>query len=590
MALFFPATHRITRHRNWVEKLDRDMALRSRTGIFSFLVMLFLLAFLLRDQLDNPLLLLTMVTVLLMAPVRFFWVWRFDNLHGRGAAYWRDRFFLITLVNSLLWNLLAVWVYQIGTFNLSLTILLIFQTAMAAGSAMLYAPFKQFGRLYLALLLLPAAFILLMVDAQEFWVVSLGLVLLMAYLQIEQGKISDIFWAQSNQIFTLQQEVGIKRSKAAREGYKQNINHMLIANMASMLDEPVKRLNVYLEPLQQHQANDEQKQSVKLAMRTCDSIGRMLADVQAYSALRNKQFFIDRSTISLSRISDQIMDTCGPVAHEKDVELSYLENFDVPERVVADGPHLITILSNLLTLCIGASRPGELSFKLSCLEKENIHWLKWQMRTHLGSSQDFLQDLEDGRRLLTDQQSGEELLLRNLPLAISLKLLSLMQGQLDFRFRQDDSFELLLLVPLEVASQQQRQFVPERTLASLSVNLLGMPSKGGKALLAELQSWRIPAQCFQELEQLETEPANIIFANLPVSLNNDDAERYIRKLKDYCLSIEAQLLLYCSYPHQQSLKEELTDLLVVPKPVSRSELHQVFLAALLRTQANNDSE
>ncbi len=590
MALFFTVDHHITRHRNWVEQLDRDMAMRSRTGIFSFLVMLFMLAFLLRDQLDNHLLLLNMVAVLLMVPLRLYWVWRFDSLHGRGATYWRDRFFIITLANIILWNLLGFWVLYKAEFNLALTLLLIFQTAMAAGSAMLYAPFKQFGRIYLLLLLLPAALCLLLVDYQSFVVVSLGLTLLMLYLQIEQNKISDVFWAQSNQIFQLQHQVGDKNSKAAREGFKQNINHLLIANMASMLDEPVKRLNHFLEPLKQLQANDDQRQSIKLAMRTCDSIGRMLADVQAYSALRNKQFFIDRSTQSLGRLADQVMDTCGPIAHEKDVELSYLENFDVPERVVADGPHVITVLTNLLTLCIASSRPGELSFKLSCLEKDNFHWLRWQMRTHLGSGQDLVNDLEEGYKMINESLPSEDLLLRNLPLAISLKLLKLMKGQITHRFRQDDSFELLIMVPLEVASQQQRQFNPERRLAGLSVNLLGMPVKGGKALLAELQSWKIKAQCFQQLSDLEHEPANIIFANLPVSLNDDQASLYIQQLKDYCLTTQAQLMIYCSYPHQQSLKEDLAGLLVVPKPVSRAELHQVFLESLTRFESNNEQQ
>lgn len=581
MALFFPASHQITRHRNWLEQLDQSVADRSRTGVFSFLMMLLLLAFLLREQLDQHLLLLNMVAVLLMAPVRFYWVWRFTSLHGRGAAYWRNRFFIITLANIILWNLLGLWVFAQGEFNLATTLMLIFQAAMAAGSAMLYAPFKQFGRLYLALLLLPPALILAVVNPGEFGLVSLGLVLLMFYLQIEQGKISQVFWDQSNHIFNLQQEVGESRSKQAQAGYRRNVNHLLISNIAAMLEVPMKRLHNFLGPLEHQQLDSDNKQSLKLAMRTCDNISQTLSDIQAYSALRNKQFQIELSTVNLSRLSEKIMETAGPAAHEENVELSYLEDFDVPERVQADGPHLVTVLTHLLNLCISASRAGEMSFKLSCMEKEDRLFLKWQIRFYLDNSQSLLADLEEGKLILQDNRPSEDLTLRNLSLVVSLKLLHLMHGQLDFRYRQDDSFEVLVLMPLEASSQQQRQFQPDRQLAGLRVALIGMPNKGGRALLAELGSWNIKAQCHARLEDLDQQLLpQIVFANLPVSFNNDQAELAIQALKDYCTTIQADLMLYCSYPHQQTLKEILGNTLVVPKPVSRMELHKAFLQAI----------
>lgn len=582
MAWFFSQDEKVMRQRQWIERIDEQMSSRSQAGAFSFVLILLVSGFF-HDQSyrENLLILVFGSLLLVLGAARVYWTWQFDALHGRGATYWRDRFFTLTLVNAATWNLYVILTLLTTELTLSVVLILIYQAAIAGGAAMLYAPFPKFGRIYITLLLLPPAVTLLTWGNQE-GVALFGLyILLFAYLMREFNVMTKSFWQQANDVFRMKAEIGLLKNETIQRDHRQNLSNQLMKGLVRMVSTPLTGLLGFISLIEKSPSGSDQSQLISLASRSGQSLIDLLSDIEAYSALRNQTLSMNRAPFNLSRLIESVMENAGPEAHNKDVELSYLHDFDVPERLVGDGPHLSTILSNFLSLAIQSSQAGELSCKVSSFEKSDSPFLRIAMRIPHDPEEGLEQEIEQAKQQIIADTGDEELAMRNLSLTVSLRLLTLLGGDVDMRTRKDGLLDLVLVMPYTLSSQQDKSFKPSRPLQGHSVALVGLPPKGSKALRHELQSWQLNVECVESIEQIrDGKSLDFVLLNFPVTASTEELQQLYSDANDKAKQDGWQLLAYCSFIHQQHFSDRCPELKTVPKPVSRRMLHTVLLSAL----------
>lgn len=592
MAWFFSQDDKAMRQRQWVERIDSEMSSRSQAGAFSFVVILLVSGFFHEQSYQENLLILIFGSALLvLGAARVYWTWQFDNLHGRGATYWRDRFFLLTIVNAATWNLYVILTLLTTSLTLSVVLILVYQAAIAGGAAMLYAPFPKFGRIYISLLLLPPALTLVTWWNEEGLALAGLYFLLFGYLLREYKVMADSFWHQATNNFKMKAQIGLLKNETIQRDHRQNLSNQLIKGLVRMISTPLTGLLGFISLIEKSPNGSDQSQLIALASRSGQSLIDLLSDIEAYSALRNQTLRMNKAPFNLSRLIEGVMENAGPQAHNKEVELSYLHDFDVPERLVGDGPHLSTVLSNFLSMAIQASKPGELSCKVSTFDRSDATQLKINLRIPHDPEEGLAQEIMQAYQQIVSNTGDEELAMRNLSLTVSLRLLTLMGGSVDIRNRDDGILEIILVMPYELSSQQDKSFKPSRQLRGHQVALVGLPPKGSKALRNELQSWQLEVECLQTIDQIRTDKRfDFVLLNFPVSANWEA----LQQLHDEAMAKSQQegwqLLAYCSFVHQQHFSERCPQLKTVPKPVSRRMLHTVLLSALDKIEEQENGE
>ncbi|WP_119394605.1 sensor histidine kinase [Salinibius halmophilus] len=582
MAWFFAQDDKVMRERQWIERIDSEMSSRSQAGAFSFVLILLVSGFFHEQSYRENLLILVFGSLLLvLGAARVYWTWQFESLHGRGATYWRDRFFLLTLVNAATWNLYVILTLLTTELTLSVVLILVYQAAIAGGAAMLYSPFPKFGRIYISLLLLPPALTLLTWWNEEGIALAGLYLLLFGYLMREYKVMTDSFWRNSIEKFKMKAEIGLLKNETIQRDHRQNLSNQLVKGLVRMISTPLTGLLGFISLIEKSPNGSDQTQLIALASRSGQSLIDLLSDIEAYSALRNQSLKMHRAPFNLSRLIEGVMESAGPEAHNKEVELSYLHDFDVPERLVGDGPHLSTILSNFLSMAIQSCRPGELSVKVSSFERSDSPHLRITMRVPHDPEEGLEQEIIQARQQIAANSGDEELAMRNLSLTVSLRLLTLMGGDVDIRNRDEDLLELVLVMPYELSSQQDKSFKPSRQLHGHKVALVGLPPKGSKALRNELQSWQLDVDCLETIEQIRPNRGyDFVLLNFPVSEHSEELQQRYEEAFTKSEQEGWQLLAYCSFVHQQHFSERCPQLKTVPKPVSRRLLHSALLSAL----------
>ncbi|WP_210397205.1 ATP-binding protein [Motiliproteus sediminis] len=382
----------------------------------------------------------------------------------------------------------------------------------------------------------------------------------------------DALEAQNNQL-------ELARNKAEQANRTKD---EFLARMSHELRTPLTSVLGFVDLLRKTMLDNTQQEYTKVIGRTSKLLLSLIDDLLDFSKLSSNAIRLEQLPFNLDACIEEILELHLPSARQKGIDLVFVPDPALPERVIGDPTRLSQVLSNLVGNAIKFTQQGEVAVTLSARCAQSRVDIQLEVRdTGIGISeqqqQHLFQPFSQADSSITRRFGGT-----GLGLVISRRLTELMGGQL----RLESTAGVGTSVCLELSFEAVAAPPAARLYPQLPVLLYDRRPLSRRALMRRLEYLGCEVTLMRNRRQLLSELAERgdHYQRLLLSLSR----RELKALKgaEFLQPIRAR------YPHPvvlianlnrddlaEELKRELAPLRLLSKPFTGAALAQSLASA-----------
>jgi CheY-like chemotaxis protein len=579
---FVPAT-KVQKDRVIMRETDARVAKYSRRGlILNFLVFILCLAFGKFQEKEHNLAMVLVTGLLLVTLVRSYYLFRFDSLYARAPTRWRNQYFFASCLGAAWWSVILVTLTWVQGMRGETLVMWLYSVVFYSSVSNVFAPYRHFLSLYLAIGQIPAAITAFFLGTAEG--ALYGSIMLVFYVMLSrQGKVTSIaYWERLEAHYALRERAqGLENEKRSSQAQIELKNEFLV-NLGQEIRSSISDVMSTLSLIDDSQLSEHHRELLATANKATGRQIDLVNNVVDFSKITTKTLVLDEVEFDLRRVLEKFVQDFTLDAHQQGIELYYMFDPDMPLRVKGDVARLNQILATLLNHKLKSSRIEHLYIEA------HFH----QEQDDLGELQVIISDSEKNGAAENDAHTRESKQ-KGIGLSICKGLAECMGGSIHLRENRNRGHRIFINVALRVVSHEEHRFGSERRLRGKRALLVDLPDSNANALAEEISAWGMStvivsgqAQAISKLQEQANAGAPFDLVLIFTKLNNMNGLALSREIAAHpdianVQQIIAMSILQSDSPEMKLHLRSHPQVCVIEKPIMRKRLHDVAVQKLL---------
>ncbi|MBL4794814.1 MAG: response regulator [Pseudomonadales bacterium] len=581
---------KLQRDRKLLRRLDVEIAQHTLPSVVGYLLVYAVLIFAGDLYANYPkLTIVSGVILMLLGVLRLAMLIRFDVHYARGPARWRREFITVYQSNAIVWSALQAHVISFYGMSVDTFLMVTFTTSLCSVSNVTWKSNGQVSKTYLAITLLPATVAFVMLNTVYSYLFALMLMALFVALWKQAVFLHTRYWEETHRANTITHQVRDLESAMASAEQERDVKIDFLNNLTHDIRTPMNSVLGMLSLLGDTELKEDQKEFQTVATHAGESLLTLIDDILDYSKISSGKFILDSTVFNLRKCVDDTLETLGPVAHQRGVELSCVYDKGIPTRVRGDGPRISQIVQNLVTNAIKFSDGGEVVVEVHL---KTVGQSEGLLRVHvsdqgIGVPEDMKEKIFDVFST-ADSSSTRKHSGTGLGLAISKGLVECMNGKISLFSKEGEGSTFWFSMMVRLSSQQAQHSNNYRALAGKKVLIVDAPAGLIRGLSNGLESWEMEVEsiegydkALQVLRTTAREGCGYDLVMLNMGLKYQGSFKLSRIIQeDPILKDTKQLILSTLIQRGSSgaLKhaEQVKNVLFLTKPATRSSLYSAL--------------
>lgn len=479
---FFVPTSKVQKDRAIMRETDARVAKYSRRGlVLNFIVFVLCLAFGNFEQQHHNIAIILVTGLLLVTLWRSYFLFRFDTLYARAPARWRNQYFLASCLGAAWWSVILVTLTWLHGMRGETLVMWLYSVVFYSSVANVFAPYRNFLTLYLAIGQVPAAITAIFLGDAEG--ILYGFIMLTFYVMLaHQGKVTSIaYWERLEANYALRERAqGLENEKRSSQAQLELKNEFLV-NLGQEFRSSISDVISTLSLIDESQLSEHHRELLTMATKAAGRQIDLVNNVVDFSKITTHSLTLEDVEFDLRRVLEKFIQDFSLDAHQQGIDIYYLFDPAIPLRVKGDVLRMNQILSTLMTHALKSSRIDHLYIEARFEQADD----------NFGQLHVVISDSE---KLAEQGSESRESSYRGIGLAICKGLAECMNGSVYIREDKSRGNRIFIHLGLHVVAHEDRRFGSEQKFQGKQLLLADWPESNVQGLADELTTWGFNTQ------------------------------------------------------------------------------------------------